>query len=126
MKLAVLLLAIASCTVTIAADGVAGRQGVAGEFERKRHKRDAQDPWASAGNGGKSGKSHKDDWGGGGGDIHLGRFGDVAYASGAQETPDSNGPVETTTTAKVMFDFDPAFTVMDYKIDIVSKVSSYE
>ena len=85
---------------------------------------------------GKSGKSHKDDgwdgdswdkddWGGGG-DLVLGRFGDVAYASGAQETPGSNGPIETTTTAKVMFDFDLAFTVMDYKIDIVSKVSSYD
>lgn len=76
---------------------------------------------------GKSGKSHKDDgWDGDSwddGDIVLGRFGDVAYASGAQETPKSDGPIETTTTAKVMFDFDSAFTVMDYKIDIVSKVS---
>ena len=79
----------------------------------------------------KAGKSHKDDgWDGGpwdwdgdswDGDLVLGRFGDVAYASGAQETPESGGPVETTTTAKVMFDFDPAFTVMDFKIDIVSE-----
>ena len=82
----------------------------------------------------KAGKSHKDDgWDGGpwdwdgdswdkdDGDIVLGRFGDVAYASGAQEP----NVKSTTTTAKVMFDFDPAFTVMDYKIDIVSKVSSY-
>lgn len=85
----------------------------------------------------KAGKSHKDDgWDGGpwdwdgdswdDGDLVLGRFGDVAYASGAQETPGSNGPIETTTTAKVMFDFDLAFAVMDYKIDIVSKVSSYD